>query len=149
MFLSLLSFSYKQAVYTDAINLQINSFVLQDMCSPTLNGSITVSMVGWCSQCQQHEVLLDATSHAMLADAAAPQIKYRQVCCAYHALWISLWVHIVSGWEIDLALYVPASPLWMLHPCDLSAVHTRTAFSMSAFHATALTPCAPWYMSPS
>lgn len=39
-----------------------------------------VSMVGWCSECNQHDMLLDATLLAMMADTAALQIRYRQVC---------------------------------------------------------------------
>lgn len=50
-----------------------------------------VSMVGWCSECNQHDVLLDATLLAMMADTAALQIKYRQVFNAHPIIRTGRW----------------------------------------------------------
>ena len=53
---------------------------MQGACSSMLDGSaVTVNMVGWCSNCQQNDIVLDPALHELLAVTDSPLVQYKQV----------------------------------------------------------------------
>ena len=53
---------------------------MQGACSSTLDGAaVTVNMVGWCSDCQQNDIVLAPALHEVLAVTDNPLVQYRQV----------------------------------------------------------------------
>ncbi len=53
---------------------------MQGACSSTLNGAaVTINMIGWCSDCQQNDIVLVSALHEVLALTDSPLVQYRQV----------------------------------------------------------------------
>jgi len=53
---------------------------MQGACSSTLNSAaVTVNMIGWCSDCQQNDMVLAPALHEVLAVTDSPLVQYRQV----------------------------------------------------------------------
>ncbi|DBA79253.1 TPA: hypothetical protein ACH3X1_009067 [Trebouxia sp. C0004] len=53
---------------------------MQGACSSTLDGAaVTVNMIGWCSDCQQNDIVLAPALHEVLAVTDSPLVQYRQV----------------------------------------------------------------------
>ena len=53
---------------------------MQGACGSTLNGAaVTVNMIGWCSDCQQNDIVLAPALHEVLAVTDSPLVQYRQV----------------------------------------------------------------------
>ena len=53
--------------------------VMQGACSSMLDGTVTVNMVGWCSDCQQNDIVLDPALLELLAVTDSPLVQYKQV----------------------------------------------------------------------
>lgn len=53
---------------------------MQGACSSALSGAaVKVNMVGWCSDCQQTDIVLAPALHEVLAVTDSPLVQYRQV----------------------------------------------------------------------
>ena len=82
---------------------------------------MTVSMVGWCSQCQQRDLLLDPALHVMLANTPATETKYRQVGIAQRTLSMSVFlgIHALMSELGDIQGTTCVCILQKLHTCVL------------------------------